>query len=564
MAARGLHGNMEVGEELEMVDMIAAQHAQIAGTQGMQKEGVEGEGEVVKGDGDEKRLDEEHYPSPPPALIVDTGGSADIITEGGSAFSLEEEERKEMEEDVVNVVMAPDDPPLNGGSQLSHRRVTREVSDGGETGGVRFADNPTSSATAGPIIAHPTLSGGSSSGRVSPSSNSSNDDTPPKPRPIDWVTCLSIGVLMNTRGLVALIALNIGLQKGILGPKVFALMVLMALVTTFITSPVFELIFYKPYMAAKRKRREDRRREAELQRRLESGGGSLSKEQEEEEELQRTARHKKEEEEEAKAREEELNRMTILVHQYTSTPRSHVAMFPQTPRNADVQTERPDIRRAHTIGAYALGSRGSVSFKQPQTLHSLYFPNEAAALAAGPPAYARQSSFHLPSSGEPVRSSSHTALDRLGRGGGRDSRSMHNLMQTGPTRMGLFSAGSTKAGVTISEPRAGRTIISSRHPSDYPATHANLMQTGPSRFHHLSSSSSSPSPVNAKPVPPDSAVLERQSSVLQRGPSGLTHTQYVMDDINEREAAEEDAEAEAEADREEEGGREERKRSQTP
>ena len=319
------------------------------------------------------------------------------------------------------------------------------------------------------------------------------------------------------------------------------------------------LCLCRPYMAAKRQKREDRRREAELQRRLESGGGSLSKEQEQEEELQRTARHKKEEEEEAKAREEELNRMTILVHQYSATPRSHASMFPQTPRSADVQSEKPDsLRRAHTIGAYALGSRQSVSFKQPQTLHSLYFPNEAAAAAAGPPSYSRQSSFHLPASGEPVRSSSHQALDRLGRGGGRDSRSMHNLMQTGPSRMGLSSTAA--GGVTISEPRQGRTIISSRHPSDYPATHSSLMQTGPSRFHHLSTPSSN-SPVHVKaPSPDDSAVvLDRQSSLLQTGPSRMMHTQYVMDDINERPAAEEAEEADKE-----EGAGEEQKRSQTP
>lgn len=53
---------------------------------------------------------------------------------------------------------------------------------------------------------------------------------------------LSIGVLMNTRGLMQLIVLNIGYDLGILSPQIFAMMVLMALVTTFMTGPALELI----------------------------------------------------------------------------------------------------------------------------------------------------------------------------------------------------------------------------------------------------------------------------------------------------------------------------------
>ena len=57
-----------------------------------------------------------------------------------------------------------------------------------------------------------------------------------------WKDSLSIGALMNTRGLMQLIVLNIGYDLGILSPQIFAMMVLMALVTTFMTGPALELI----------------------------------------------------------------------------------------------------------------------------------------------------------------------------------------------------------------------------------------------------------------------------------------------------------------------------------
>jgi len=48
---------------------------------------------------------------------------------------------------------------------------------------------------------------------------------------------------MNTRGLMELIVLNIGLDLGVISPKLFTMMVLMALVTTFATSPLLEWIY---------------------------------------------------------------------------------------------------------------------------------------------------------------------------------------------------------------------------------------------------------------------------------------------------------------------------------
>ena len=53
---------------------------------------------------------------------------------------------------------------------------------------------------------------------------------------------LAIGALMNTRGLMELIILNIGYDLGILSPQIFAMMVVMALVTTFMTSPILNLL----------------------------------------------------------------------------------------------------------------------------------------------------------------------------------------------------------------------------------------------------------------------------------------------------------------------------------
>ena len=47
---------------------------------------------------------------------------------------------------------------------------------------------------------------------------------------------------MNTRGLMELVVLNIGYDLGILTPEVFTMMVIMALVTTFMTSPAMNLI----------------------------------------------------------------------------------------------------------------------------------------------------------------------------------------------------------------------------------------------------------------------------------------------------------------------------------
>jgi Kef-type K+ transport system membrane component KefB len=57
-----------------------------------------------------------------------------------------------------------------------------------------------------------------------------------------WKDSLSLGILMNTRGLMELIVLNIGYEMGILPPTIFVMLVIMALVTTFMTTPLLAIV----------------------------------------------------------------------------------------------------------------------------------------------------------------------------------------------------------------------------------------------------------------------------------------------------------------------------------
>lgn len=58
---------------------------------------------------------------------------------------------------------------------------------------------------------------------------------------MDWQDACQLGLLMNTRGLVGLVILNVGLDVGILSPPLFSMMVCMALVTTFMATPLMDL-----------------------------------------------------------------------------------------------------------------------------------------------------------------------------------------------------------------------------------------------------------------------------------------------------------------------------------
>jgi Kef-type K+ transport system membrane component KefB len=60
-----------------------------------------------------------------------------------------------------------------------------------------------------------------------------------------WRESVALGVLMNTRGLMELIVLNVGLDLGVLSPTLFAMLVVMALVTTFATTPILHRV-YRP------------------------------------------------------------------------------------------------------------------------------------------------------------------------------------------------------------------------------------------------------------------------------------------------------------------------------
>ncbi len=59
-----------------------------------------------------------------------------------------------------------------------------------------------------------------------------------------WREAGAVGILMNTRGMVELVLLNIGLEIGVISPALFTMLVIMALVTTFMTSPILEWVYF--------------------------------------------------------------------------------------------------------------------------------------------------------------------------------------------------------------------------------------------------------------------------------------------------------------------------------
>jgi Kef-type K+ transport system membrane component KefB len=62
---------------------------------------------------------------------------------------------------------------------------------------------------------------------------------------LGWRDSAALGILMNTRGLMELIVLNIGLELKVISPQLFAMLVIMAVTTTFITTPVLHLLTRK-------------------------------------------------------------------------------------------------------------------------------------------------------------------------------------------------------------------------------------------------------------------------------------------------------------------------------
>ncbi len=66
-----------------------------------------------------------------------------------------------------------------------------------------------------------------------------------------WRDSAALGVLMNTRGLMELIVLNVGLDLGIITPRLFAMMVIMALATTIATTPMLQWIMGKELQSSR-------------------------------------------------------------------------------------------------------------------------------------------------------------------------------------------------------------------------------------------------------------------------------------------------------------------------
>ena len=64
---------------------------------------------------------------------------------------------------------------------------------------------------------------------------------------MNWKDSVGLGVLMNTRGLVELVILNAALDLGVLSPALFTMMVVMALVTTFMTTPILIAMKIQPH-----------------------------------------------------------------------------------------------------------------------------------------------------------------------------------------------------------------------------------------------------------------------------------------------------------------------------
>jgi Kef-type K+ transport system membrane component KefB len=65
----------------------------------------------------------------------------------------------------------------------------------------------------------------------------------------DTCSSLSLGWLLNTRGLVELVVLNVGLDLGILSPTLFSMMVAMAVATTMMTTPALKLTLPRKYLS---------------------------------------------------------------------------------------------------------------------------------------------------------------------------------------------------------------------------------------------------------------------------------------------------------------------------
>ena len=71
---------------------------------------------------------------------------------------------------------------------------------------------------------------------------------------LDWRESSAIGILMNTRGLMELVILSVGKELGVINDAVFAMMIIMALVTTAMTTPILHLVYPTRLIEGQRRR----------------------------------------------------------------------------------------------------------------------------------------------------------------------------------------------------------------------------------------------------------------------------------------------------------------------
>lgn len=71
---------------------------------------------------------------------------------------------------------------------------------------------------------------------------------------LNWRESSAIGILMNTRGLMELIILNVGREVGVISDTIFAMMVIMALATTLLTTPILNWVYPRRLLAVERDR----------------------------------------------------------------------------------------------------------------------------------------------------------------------------------------------------------------------------------------------------------------------------------------------------------------------
>ena len=68
---------------------------------------------------------------------------------------------------------------------------------------------------------------------------------------LGWRQASALGIVMNTRGLMELIVLNVGLDLGVISPTLFAMLVIMALVTTLATTPLLQIVLRQQTVGAR-------------------------------------------------------------------------------------------------------------------------------------------------------------------------------------------------------------------------------------------------------------------------------------------------------------------------